>query len=213
MFNYKSELTPRFSQREDRTRWLFERFGRVFEVSRVLDVGCFEAPLRNLIGSSRYFGVDFAGNPDLVLNLESVNALPFSDHEFDTVICIEVLEHLNNIHALANDLFRIANKQVLISLPNCWRDVRVRLSRGYGTVAHYGLPASPPHDRHKWLFNTQEAIDFLGYIKPSNYSVEYVVTEQVRPLWLRWLRKLRYPGWRYMNRYSQTVYAVYTKTD
>ncbi len=207
------EITPEFSKRQHRTEWLFKRFSHLFSDGRVLDVGCFEAPLRNLIGSSRYVGVDFSGNPDMILNLETVNTLPFVDKGFDTVICIEVLEHLNNIHILAEDLFRVANKQVLISLPNCWRDVRVRLSRGYGAVAHYGLPLAAPKDRHKWLFNTQEAVDFLGHIKPSNYSVEFVITEKNRPLLIRWLRKLRYPGWRYLNRYAQTVYALYTKID
>ncbi len=115
----------------------------------------------------------------MVLNLETVNTLPFVDKEFDTVICIEVLEHLNNIHTLAQDLFRVANKQVIVSLPNCWRDVRVRLARGSGSVAHYGLPLAAPNDRHKWLFNTQDAVDFLRHIKPSNYSVEYVITEKI----------------------------------
>lgn len=41
MNNLTSEISPVFSRRENRTQWLFERFGEVFQTARVLDVGCF----------------------------------------------------------------------------------------------------------------------------------------------------------------------------
>jgi len=117
------------------------------------------------------------GNPDIKINIEVIKNLPFKAQEFDTVICIEVLEHLENLHEISKDLFRVSNNYVLISLPNCWRDARVKIQRGIGSFAHYGLQLKNPLDRHKWFFTSSEAIDFLKSIKPNNYELKITLTE------------------------------------
>lgn len=205
------ESTPPFERRELRTRWLHERFKPIFEQGRVLDVGCYEAPMREFIGPQRYVGVDFVGKPDVVLNLESVDRLPFDDGSFDTVMCIEVLEHLNNLHALAKDLFRLSSRHVLISLPNAWRDARVKIEKGRGRIAHYGLPVEAPKDRHKWFFNCSEAAEFLRATAPAGWQGELVVTEPARSGAVRALRRMRYSPEAYANRYGQTVWALYRR--
>jgi SAM-dependent methyltransferase len=203
--------TPSFDARQDRTRWLYGQFASVFQQGRVLDVGCYQAPMRQFVGRERYTGVDFVGDPDVELNLETCTALPFEDRSFDTVMCIEVLEHLTNLHALARDLFRVADRHVLISLPNAWRDARVKIERGHGRIAHYGLPLEPPKDRHKWFFNVTEAREFLAALAPAGWSCELSVSEPRRSPAVRAVRRLRYGPEAYANRYGQTVWALYRR--
>ena len=63
-----------------------------------LDVGCDEALLKTLLAPDiKYTGIDVAGKPDIVLNLEKIERLPFDDSTFDCVICSDVLEHLDKL--------------------------------------------------------------------------------------------------------------------
>ena len=200
-----------FKKREDRTVWIYKHFDQLFKKTKVLDVGCYKAPLRTLIGRQNYTGIDFSGKPDIKINLESIKRLPFKAQEFDTVICIEVLEHLENIHEISKELFRASNNHVLISLPNCWRDARVKIQKGRGAIAHYGLPLKKPLDRHKWFFTTSEAIDFLKSIKPNNYELKITLTEPKRNFLLKFFRKLAYSNSAYQNKFCQTIWAEYKR--
>lgn len=201
-----------FPERHDRTRYVCRRFANYLQQS-VLDVGCFEAPLRKMLADATYTGVDFAGDPDIQLNLDQCESLPFEDNSFHCVICIEVLEHLENLHRLFDQLVRVSDKYVIVSLPNCWSDARVKIERGKGSFLHYGLPAARPLDRHRWFFSLSQAREFLEQkAQEHNLSVsEMFITEKPRNPLLRWLRKLRYPGERYNNRYSQTIWTVFCK--
>jgi len=59
-----------FDDRAARSRFVARRFAPYLTES-VLDVGCYEAPLRGLLREVRYFGVDVAGTPDLRLDLDT----------------------------------------------------------------------------------------------------------------------------------------------
>ncbi len=200
-----------FKTRKERTVWLSKYFNHLFKKNKVLDVGCDDAPLRKLIGNQFYTGIDQSGKPDIKINLEAVKKLPFKAQEFDTVVCIEVLEHLENLHEISKELFRVSNNHVLISLPNCWRDARVKIQRGRGYIAHYGLPSKKPLDRHKWFFTASEAIDFLKSITPSNYELKVTLIEPKRNFLIKFFRKLRYSSLAYQNKFCQTVLAEYKK--
>ena len=60
-----------FPTRETRTRYVAKRFSK-YLTDTVLDVGCFEAPMRALLPEIRYTGIDMAGAPDVWANLEEV---------------------------------------------------------------------------------------------------------------------------------------------
>jgi SAM-dependent methyltransferase len=202
-----------FDTRKARSEFVAKRFADVLR-GDVLDVGCFEAPLRKLLASCNYYGVDIAGNPDLTLNLDSPEPLPFPENSRDCVMCIEVLEHLENLHHVFDELVRISRRYILVSLPNCWRDARLPIERGRGHFAHYGLPVDRPLDRHRWFFNHTEARDFLMQKTARHHlrPVEMFATEPSRSVLIRMIRQIRYPGDRYLNRYSQTIWALLEKT-
>lgn len=202
-----------FAERRSRSVYVARRFAPYLATS-VLDVGCYEAPLRELLAGVRYMGVDIVGRPDVVVNLDTREPLPFADGSFAAVICIEVLEHLDNLHHVFGELARVSAGHVIVSLPNCWRDARRPLERGHGHFAHYGLPADAPVDRHKWFFSYTEARDFV-LAQAARHRLEVVEmfgTEQHRAPWVRAARRLRYPGERYFNRYVQTLWAVLRKS-
>ncbi len=201
-----------FPSRQSRSRFVATRFSQYLNES-VLDVGCFEAPLRDLLPSASYTGIDIAGLPDMIVNLERVRHLPFVDNAFICVLCIDVLEHLDNLHTVFEELLRVSDRFIIVSLPNCWRDARRPLERGKGHFRHYGLPLYKPEDRHKWFFSFTEARDFIeGKAHAFQLGIKDIfATEKPKSRILRGLRKIRYPGDQYHNRYSQTLWAVLEK--
>ena len=204
----------RFDARRDRTLYVAKRFAQYF-TERVLDVGCFEAPLRALLKPGSYVGVDMAGAPDVQLNLDSAEKLPFADGEFATVISIETLEHLENLHRMFGELARVSGKHLIVSLPNCWRDARRPVERGKGDFAHYGLPSEKPLDRHRWFFSYSQARDFLNAMAEKHQLTvtEMFATEQPRNVLIRALRHIRYNREAYANRYVQTIWVVLAKEN
>ncbi len=202
-----------FAQRADRSRYIAERFGAALGPS-LLDVGCDRALLRDLLPLERYVGIDVGGTPDITLNLETIDRLPFDDAAFEAVVCSDVLEHLDNLHFVFGELVRVARRHLLISLPNNWCNARRPIERGKGKMAHYGLPAEPPADRHKWFFGFTEAREFLE-AQAARHGLEIetmIANEKPKSAFVRSLRKLRWPGERYLNRYAHTLWVLYRKT-
>jgi 2-polyprenyl-3-methyl-5-hydroxy-6-metoxy-1,4-benzoquinol methylase len=130
------------------------------------------------------------------------------------VVCIDVLEHLDNLHRMFDELVRVSCGHVIVSLPNCWSGARLALSRGTGTIGHYGLPLTRPVDRHKWFFSVSEAHEFLeGQTRRLPVSLVRVeASERPRPLLKRLCRRACYPAQiRYLNRYAHTLWGVFRK--
>jgi SAM-dependent methyltransferase len=203
-----------FYKRADRTNYIFEKFKKYLG-GNVLDVGCDEAILRTLAHNIKYTGIDVAGKPDIVLDLEKVERLPFDDSTFDCVICSDVLEHLDNLHFMFSELIRVTRGYVIVSWPNAWAGARVSIWRGEGAFKHYGLPPEKTADRHKWFFSLTEAERFVHYHIAKRSDMELVeerVTEKHRPIVLRAMRRLLYPRQRrYLNRYAHTLWTVFKK--
>ena len=209
----KTDLVT-FKERSDRSEYIASTFGHYFS-SSMLDVGCDKAILKNLLNLERYVGIDMGGTPDFVINLEEIERLPFEDKSFEVCVCSDVLEHLDNLHFIFSELVRVTEKYLLVSLPNNWANARKPIERGYGKIAHYGLQNEKPIDRHKWFFGFSEANEFLDH-KAKQYSlsiVDKVANDKPRNSLIRALRKLRYPGQRYDNRYSHTIWVLYERNE
>ncbi len=203
----------RFQTRQDRPRFLRQEFARAFEGS-VLDVGCDKAVLREFCAPGTYVGIDLSDEADVRQNLQNEGRLPFEERAFDTVVCSDVLEHLENLHALFGELVRVARQRVLVTLPNNWNSARERLRRGKGSIAHYGLPLEPPLDRHRWFFSFSEAQAFLlGQAERFDLEVlELRALEKPRPALVRGLRSLlAHDGERYRNLYAHTLACLYQR--
>ena len=102
---------------------------------------------------------------DVEMDLEK-EKLPYENSSFDCVLCLDVLEHLDNIHEVFDELCRVTRKYLIISLPKPWASF-IGMLRG-GVYKHaelpmkfYNLPTDPPIDRHKWFYGMHEAERFL----------------------------------------------------
>jgi SAM-dependent methyltransferase len=152
----------------------------------VLDVGSGRSSeyLKQTLGEA-YHSLDLASSyqfrrpsantmPDAVIDLER-GELPFDDKAFDTVICTDVLEHVDNIYRAYDELFRVARRYVIISLPNNWPKLigSFLIGRNVTHRAGYGLPPQPKPagQRHKYFFNFEEACEFLGGRVPAGFRV------------------------------------------
>jgi len=208
----KRELV-KFRNRPDRPSYIGKRFA-AYLTDKILDVGCDQAVIRNMVGADRYTGAGMTAEANVKINLEAAERLPFQNAEFGTVMCLDTLEHLNNLHAMCDEVFRVAREHVIISLPNCWVSARRSLAKGDGAIWQYGLPATPPPDRHKWFFSTEEACVFLEAqeLRTGWKVVEMVALENRRPLINRFWRRVKHPSRRkYLNLYPHTVVCVYRK--
>jgi SAM-dependent methyltransferase len=199
----------RFARRSDRPHYLARRYAALL-VGRVLDVGCDEAVLRAYCRSGSYVGLDKTGAADVHQDLARDGRLPFAEQSFDTVVCWDVLEHLDEPHALFDELARVTRAHLLVSLPNTWNAARKQLRRGHGAIEHYGLPAEPPADRHRWFFNLSEAEAFLrSRAARAGFEVrELCALEKPRPWFVRAARRLLAPRpERYRDLYAHTLAA------
>jgi SAM-dependent methyltransferase len=151
----------RYSDRRTKALYIADKYAALLTGS-VLDVGCDEAPLRKLVHQPfKYRGVDIRPDADLVLDLDQ-NDLPLADRSYDTVLCTDVLEHLERCHEVFDQLCRVADKWLIVSLPNPLRNLLMSLTEGSGgRLKYYGLPPDAPPDRHRWFFGAEEAAEFL----------------------------------------------------
>lgn len=173
-----------YTSRDDKGRYIFSKYGSILTGS-VLDIGCSrEKSLRGELPSgTRYLGVDIVPEADVIVDLERTDRLPFRDASFDTVICTEVLEHLENFHLILSEVVRVTRKYIIISLPNAWRSLwkSLVLNRPYqGAIENssnrwlkfYGIPFRKPQDRHKWFFSFSEAeIYFREFARENNLEI------------------------------------------
>lgn len=149
-----------YTNREERAKYAALKYQN-FLKGKILDVGCWNKDLKKYLTKDvEYIGIDIAGNPDVFVDLEK-GKIPFPDNSFNCVICTDVLEHLNNIHQIFDELIRVSNRYLIISLPNCYSLNFKQIITGKGGLKCYGLPVEKPKDRHKWFFNYEEAEEFV----------------------------------------------------
>lgn len=168
------KVYPSFTNREGRAQFIADTFAaELNEAKTVLDVGSDYNSLKKILGS-KVTGVDLYGEPDIVVDFEKELLTRFKDNEFDFLVCTEVLEHLDNFHAMAEELYRVSNKYILVSLPNC-----LSIFTKWNILFHdraskyYGLPFERPEDRHRWFFSYKD-IDkfFIHFCKQHGCTIK-----------------------------------------
>jgi SAM-dependent methyltransferase len=101
-----SRSEPGWSIRKPIADWL-RREGAVAAGRKVLDVGCGSKPYQPFFAdAAEYVGFDVPGSPDADVH-GFVEELPFADASFDVVLCIQVLEHVDDPAAAVRELRRV----------------------------------------------------------------------------------------------------------
>lgn len=151
-----------YVDRQTKAKYVAETFAPYLR-GRVLDVGGFQGLLgREMPPGVQYTAIDLAGGEGVTrVDLEK-EKIPFGDASFDCVLCLDVLEHVENVHGVFDEICRVAAGSVILSLPNPYGDLLGHLIRGRRSgLQHYGLPVKHPGDRHKWFFSVADSREFV----------------------------------------------------
>ena len=154
-----------YHDRASKAAYLWQKYRPWLEGRSILDVGADRCHLKqHLDPAATYWGLGLGGNCDQTYDLEK-GSLPFADDSFDCVLCLDVLEHLESLHAIFDECCRVARQTFILSLPNAWSDI-YGILRGCGyrpdrPLKFYGLPVEPPPDRHRWFFSLKDARQFI----------------------------------------------------
>ncbi len=162
-----------FNNRDEKAKFISKTFKKYLKYS-ILDVGCGNRYLKKYIPKEvNYIGIDIGGNPDYVVDLEGDKLNKFKDNQFFIVICIDVLEHLDNLHEIFDEICRVSKRFIIISVPNCWRVLKF-IVQGNQDFKFYGIPINKPVDRHKWFFNYEQALNFFEKRgEKNNFKTKY----------------------------------------
>ena len=179
------------------------------EAESILDVGCGWGEPVIFINRHRKFkviGIDIfrpyleqaryeGAYESLVLG--DVRALPFNNRSFDTVLCMEVLEHLGKKDGrrLLSELERVARSQVLLTTP----------TGKYEQDPYDGNP----HQRHKHVWRARELMEELsrrGY-KVKGLGIKGLPREPGRPS-LSFLSRLRRVAFIFGSLFSYNFPAI-----
>lgn len=126
---------------------------------KVLDVGCGDGLFLSALAQKEVLasGVDISeegvkkcrekGLDVSVVDI-SIENLPFQDGAFDTVIMLDVLEHLYAPEALLQEAARVSKKYIIISVPN-FNSLPARLQVLFGNVPENNRP----NKGHVYWFN------------------------------------------------------------
>lgn len=126
-----------------------------------LDAGCGEGhalhELRELLPNAQVTGFDLnpdavafcqAQHPEATFTVESIYDLPYADGQFDVVVCMEVLEHLETPQIALHELARVCGGDLILSVPfEPWFQLgnlaRGKYREGWGNhpehIQHWGL--------------------------------------------------------------------------
>lgn len=111
-----------------------------------------------------------------VQNAEHLEA--YEDNQFDLVICLEVLEHLENPEKGLAELIRISRKDILVSVPNepIWRMLNMLRGKYWKRLGN-----TPGHLNH-WTI-----VSFPRFLQ-SHPAVEIITRRYPLPWQMAWLR-------------------------
>jgi 2-polyprenyl-3-methyl-5-hydroxy-6-metoxy-1,4-benzoquinol methylase len=164
------------------------------EPGSVLDAGCGEGEtVARLAGSlpQRVAGIDVREDcvaftrrrfPDMEVSQRSVYELGFEDDAFDLVLCLEVMEHLDDPGAALDELARVARRDIVLSVPH---EPWFRLGSLVRGKYVRGLGNHPEHVNH-WNKST-----FPSFLEPR---VELVSLESAFPWLMAHCRPRPAPG-------------------
>ena len=168
-----------YHDRESKQKAVAIRFNQ-YLFGKVLDVGADEGYLsKHLSSETEYTGVGLGGKNRSIIKMDlEKDPFAFENSSFDCVICLDVLEHLDNLHEVLDKLFSLSRNYIIISLPNPWQAFLMCLWKKYNETQNtkfYGLPVVKPVDRHKWFFSPSEAHSLIVSVAREKHCsiVEY----------------------------------------
>ena len=159
-----------------RTEYVAKKIGKL-NGDRVLDIGCRDMILKeSLEGDYDYTGIDYdekSSKKSNYINHNLENGLPNNENNYDIIIALDVLEHLENIHDVFKELFTKCNKTVIIALPNiAYYKFRFNFLTSGNLSGKYHFGQDKTLDRHRWVTNYNTIDKFVQKNTPSNWDIK-----------------------------------------
>lgn len=135
----------------------------------VLDVGCRDRVLERALSAAgaelQYTGLDMVQHPsgliDIVADLSQ--GIPLVDRSVEAVVALDVLEHVDDLQAGLVELCRVAEREVLVVLPNMGHlRHRLRFALKADLGGKYELTYDQGPDRHRWLTVLRDTDTFMS---------------------------------------------------
>lgn len=191
-------------------------FLRKLHISSVLDVGSRGCEALSVVPSGvEYCANDLfqnsAGSIDYVGDILAVNF----DRTFSCVMALDIIEHVDDPYCLMDKLAVLADKYLLLSLPNIY-DVSHKYDFIFRSTLgeKYKFRTENSLDRHRWIMNYDEIHEFFqSYSKKYSMNLEtkdILIGENARNPIIRTFSKtlLRILGRKNMTR---TVIGLFIK--
>ena len=167
----KKYIYPDYIDRKGRNEYVLKLIKSSFQdTNTILNIG---GGQKRYLQESSYnvTEIDIEGDNDLNIDLDKIKKIPLNDESFDTVISLDVLEHLENFHLIFKEMLRLSKKNVIISLPNSFRNIFDVLlnNQRHDVLNHgfynkfYGLPIQKPLDRHRWFLTISDIERYFKY--------------------------------------------------
>lgn len=120
----------------------FREFYTRADARQILEVGCGEGYMLEIMRDIKavpFTGMDIGMDvlqqavnrmPEADLSLADGHHLPYANQRFDTVVCCEVLEHVDDPEAAVRELHRVTGRYLIASVPRepIWR--ALNMARG-----------------------------------------------------------------------------------
>lgn len=93
----------------------------------ILDIGCGEGFVVNYLKNKNIIGLDISKealiiaktqNPDNRFFRGDIYNLPFQEDDFDIIMVMEVLEHINDVERAIDEIKRVSKQYCIFSVPN-----------------------------------------------------------------------------------------------
>jgi len=143
-------------------------------VKSILDVGCRDGKLKDFLDPViQYYGNDLIQSE----NVHFLGDILIIDihMKFDCVVAIDILEHTDNPYLVSEKLLNLADRFLIINLPNTY-DLKSRVK--FFFTGHLGgkytFLEHNQTDRHRWLMNHNEIIRFY-----KSFAFKYDLTMEL----------------------------------
>lgn len=158
---------------------------REFAGTKILDVGCGSgAYILSLSSELDIHGIDHQEfgswkEAPARFHVGTADKLPFEDGAFDTLLSFECLEHLPNPAEALREYYRVARKNIIVTVPNC--TITEGMKKSNLLYSHWG---DPSHSQFFTLSSISKAVEQAGF-RVTHAS--FINRINLLPFFLEWL--------------------------
>jgi hypothetical protein len=160
----------------NRTEFVAKKLGNL-NGEKILDLGCRNMILKKYLkGNFVYKGLDYISEKSTDIDFINHNleqGLPDNLETFDSIVALDVLEHIENIHNVYTKLFSKVTKLVIIALPNMgYYKFRFNFLFTGILSGKYIFSDDKILDRHRWIPNYHSINKFVLKNTPLDFNIE-----------------------------------------